>query len=233
MPDVGDDGGLTSHVGQVLRRVWDPIGLGARGPADEYDAYVPDLVALTRETAVFEDALIAHLARIEVEAMHLSLPPAKRTRAARALLGLRDARLHKSSRLVEQWSSPDGLRCAWVFETSGGLYAYEEVVLRHEDEENGRWSWWADSGHGRSGLFDTAEAAGREAHAVIGWLRESDLAASASVAIPWGETIDWRALEPRERAVLDRLLAADFPGRDGLAAQARPPWCAGSTTRAA
>ena len=122
MSDAGDEG-LAAHVGRVLRRVWDPIGLGARGPEDEYDAYVPDLVALTRDTAVFEDALLAHLARIEVEAMHLTLPPAKRTRAARALLGLREAGQGKPDRLVEQWSSLDGLRCAWVFETPGGLHA--------------------------------------------------------------------------------------------------------------
>jgi hypothetical protein len=31
----------------------------------------------------------------------------------------------------------------------------------------------------------------------------------------------WRALEPREVAVLDLLLATDFPGRSELAAQAR------------
>lgn len=219
MPNAGDDG-LAAHVGHVLRRVWDPIGLGARGPEDEYDAYVRDLVVLTRGTAAFEDALVAHLARIEVEQMHLTLPPAKRTRAARALLGLREAGRGKPDRLIEQWSSPDGLRCAWVFETPGGLYAYEEGVLRHEDDENGPWSRWDDTGLGRSGLYDTAEAAGRGARAVIGWLH-GDLAASASVAVPWGDAIEWRALDPRERAVLDRLLAADFPGRDGLAAQAR------------
>jgi len=186
MSDAVDDRRLASHVGRVLRWVWDPIGLGAGGPADEYDAYVPGLATLTLDRRVFEDALVTHLARIEVESMHLSLPPAKRTRAARALLGLRDARLHGSGRLVEQWSSPDGLRCAWVFETPSGLYTYGEGILRHEDDENGPWSWWEGAGQGQSGLFDTAEAAGREAYSVIGWLRESDLAASASVAVPWG-----------------------------------------------
>ena len=59
MPDAGDDDGLAAHVGGVLRRVWDPIGLGACGPADEYDAYVPDLLALTRDTGKFEDVLAA------------------------------------------------------------------------------------------------------------------------------------------------------------------------------
>lgn len=221
MPDAGEAGELTSHVGQVLRWVWDPIGLGTAGPADEYDAYVPDLVILVRDTAVFEDVLIAHLARIEIEAMRLSLPPANRTRAARALLGLRAAHLHRAGNLVEQRSSPDGLRCVWVFKSPGGLYAYEEGVLRHEDDENGPWSWWDGTGLGRSGLYDTAEAAGREARTVIGWLREGDLGASASVAVPWADKIEWRALDPREWAVLDRLLTADFPGRDELVAQAR------------
>lgn len=172
MPDAADDDRLALHVGRVLRRVWDPVGLGHRGPKDEYDAYVPDLIALTRNTAVFEDTLAAHLERIEIETLRLSLPPAKRTRAARALLGLRDARLHRSGRLVEQWSSLDGLRCLWVFETPSGLYTYEEGVLQHEDDENGQWSWWDGADRGGSGLFDTAEAAGREARAVIDWLRE-------------------------------------------------------------
>lgn len=218
MLDADGDDGLTAHVGHVLRSVWDPIALGAHGPENEYDAYVPDLVALARDTAVFECALVSHLARIEVEAMHLTLPPAKRTRAARALLGLREAGLRGVGRLVEQWSSPDGLRCAWVFETLGGQFAYDEGVLRHEDDENGSWSRWDGRGRDRSGLYDTAEAAARDARAVIDWMR-GDLAASASVAVSWGETLEWRALEPRERAVLDRLLSADFPGRDGLAAQ--------------
>ncbi|MBP2498968.1 hypothetical protein ABID82_006540 [Methylobacterium sp. PvP062] len=35
-----------------LRSVWDPIGLGPREPADEYDAYVADPIALTRNTAL-------------------------------------------------------------------------------------------------------------------------------------------------------------------------------------
>ena len=171
MPDASDKW-LASHVGRVLRWVWDPIDLGTCGLEDEYDAYVPGLVALTRDTALFEDVLVAHLARIEVEAMHLSLPPAKRTRAARALLGLRDTLLHESGKLVEQWSSPDGLRCAWIFEAPGGLYTYREGILRHEDDENGLWSWWDDASQGHPGLFDTAEAAGQEAHATIGWLHE-------------------------------------------------------------
>jgi hypothetical protein len=221
MFDAADDDGLALHVERVLRSVWDPIGLGPRGPADEYDAYVPDLIALTRNTAMFEDALVVHLEQIEVETMRLSLPPAKRTRAARALLGLRDAHLRGAGRLVEQWCSPDGLCCAWVFETPGGLYTYGEGILRHEDDENGPCSRWDAAGLVQSGLFDTAEAAGREAHSVIGWLRESDLAASASVAVPWDAIVGWRALEPQEPAVLDHLLAIDFPGRDGLAEQIR------------
>lgn len=218
MPDDGDND-LAAHVGRVLRWVWDPIGLSAHGPEDEYDAYVPDLFALTCGGA-FEDALVAHLAGIEVEAMHLSLPPTKRTRAARALLGLREARQRRPDRLVQQWLSPDGLRCAWIFETPGGLYAYAEGVLRHGDDEKGPWSHWDDDSLNRSGLYDTAGAAEREARAAIGWL-SGDLAASESVAVPWSDAFDWRPLEPRERAVLDRLLTAEFPGRDRLAAQAR------------
>ncbi len=214
MPDLGDDR-LAAHVGRVLRWIWDPIDLGADGPEDEYDAYLPGLVALTRDTSAFEDALVAHLARIEVEATQLSLPPAKRTRAARALLGLRNAHLSAhSGRLVAQWSSPDGLRCIWIFERPGGLYAYEEGALRQEDDENGRWSWWSDAGLGRSGLFDTAAAAGRDACTAIAWLRAADPAMSASASRD--EAGGWRVPNQQERAVLNRLLIVDFPGRDGL-----------------
>ena len=170
------DDGLAAHVGRVLRWVWDPIGLGEQGPGDEYDGCTPGLVALTRDTAVSEDAIVAHLAQIEVEEMRLSLAPAGRTRAARALLGLRDAHSYGSGRLVEQRISPDGLRCLWVFERRDGLYVYEYSALQHEDDENGRWSWWVDAGLGWSGLFDTAEAAEGEARALSGWLRDADIA---------------------------------------------------------
>lgn len=88
MPEVGD--GLAARVGRVLRWIWDPIGLGEGGPGDEYDGYVPGLVALMRDATPSEHAIVAHLARIEVEEMRLSLAPAGRMRAARALLTLRD-----------------------------------------------------------------------------------------------------------------------------------------------
>lgn len=90
MPDADPDR-LALHVGRVLRQFWDPIGLGDEGPADEYDSYVPEVVALMRDPAVFEEALVTYLERIEAEEMCLSRPPDKRTRAARALLGLRHA----------------------------------------------------------------------------------------------------------------------------------------------
>lgn len=181
MPDVDD--GLAAHVGRVLRWIWNSIGLGERGPEGEYDGYVPGLVALTRDTAVSEDAIVAHLARIEVEDMRLSLAPAGRTRAARALLALRDAHSHGSNRLVEQRVSPDGSRCLWVFERRDGLYVYEYAALRHEDDENGRWSWWIDAGLGWSGLFDTAEAAEGEARSLIAWLRDADVADDQPMAV--------------------------------------------------
>ena len=93
-------------------------------------------------------------------------------------------------RLVGQWPSLDGLRCLWVIETRDGLYAYEEGILRHEDDENGRWSWWADAGLRRSGLFGTAEAAEQEARALTGWLCEGDLPAFEPMAVTGGDKGD-------------------------------------------
>ena len=43
-----------------------------------------------RDATLSEHAIVAHLAWIEVEEMRLSLAPAGRMRAARALLTLRD-----------------------------------------------------------------------------------------------------------------------------------------------
>ncbi|TGD92493.1 hypothetical protein [Methylobacterium nonmethylotrophicum] len=172
---------LAAHVSHVLRWVWDPIGLGAHGRPDEYNVYIPDLVALTRNTGVYEveDTFIDHLARIEIETMGLSLPPANRTRAARALIGLRDAYMWGPGKLVKQLSSLDGLHCAWVFEIRGGLYTYREGVLRHKHNDKGRWSDWDSPGRGEAGLYDSVEDVEREMHAVMGWLHEGDLAASA------------------------------------------------------
>lgn len=170
---VGLEEELLAHVRLVLRRIWNPVGLGEDAPEDEYEAYLPALVGLTFGIVAFEDAIASRLSRIEVEEMRLSLEPAGRTRAARALLGLRAARHSSSGRLAAQIVGSDGMRCLWIFERPTGLFAYEEVALVHEHDENGRWSWWADAGAGRSGLFETPADAERDARASIGWLRDA------------------------------------------------------------
>lgn len=166
------DNSLSDHTRRVLCHVWDPIGLGADLPADEYDSYVTDLIALMRDLTAFEAEITAHLLRIETEMMSLHPAPERATRAARALLGLREVYTRNSSdALVTQNVSPDGLRCLWVFQRPDGLYTYEHAVLRHENDENGAWSWWTDAGEGRAGIFASAEAADQDARSSINWMR--------------------------------------------------------------
>jgi hypothetical protein len=162
---------LVQHVSCVLRHIWDPLGLGLDCPADEYDSYAPSVVALVRDTTLFETTINAHLARIETEEMCLRPAPARTLRTARALLGLRGACARAPDVLVKQTISQDGLRCLWVFRRPDGLCNYEHAALRHETDENGTYSSWTTAGDGRSGLFATAEAAAHEARAAIDWLR--------------------------------------------------------------
>ena len=166
-----DDKRLAQHVNHVMRHIWDPIELGLKGPADEYDSYAPSVLALVRDTTAFEETILAHLMRIEAQEMCLSPAPARTMRAARALLGLREACRRAPDVLVSQTISQDGLRCLWVFRRPDGLCDYEDAELRHESDENGAISWWTSAGHRRSGLFATADAAAQEAGATIDWLR--------------------------------------------------------------
>lgn len=165
-----DDKALTEQVGHVLRHIWDPIGLGAEGPADEYDSYVPGLIALVRSTTASEAEILAHLLLIESEMMGLAPASVPATRVARALLGLRDAWRRKPDVLVSQVLSADGLHCLWLFRRPDGLYSYEHAALRHEVDVNGSWSWWAGAGKGRSGLFATTDAAEHDARSVTDWM---------------------------------------------------------------
>lgn len=162
---------LSENVRRVLRQIWDPIGLGEELPEDEYDSYVPELIPLVQSAKVFEAEIAAHLSRIASETMGQYLHPVRATRTARALLGLREADQRNSDDLFKQAVSPDGLHFLWVFQRRDGLYAYEHATLRHENDENGAYSWWADAGQGRSGLFDSAEAAERDARGSIEWMR--------------------------------------------------------------
>lgn len=168
---TSNDDRFCEHVRCVLRDIWDPIGLGEHLPDDEYDSYIPDLIPLVRGLTADEAEIAAHLLRIEAGCMCLSPDPAGATRAARALLGLREADRRNFDVLSKQVVSSDGLRCLWVMQRRDGLFAYEHAVLRHENDENGVWSWWADAGQGPSGLFASAEAAERDARGSIDWMR--------------------------------------------------------------
>lgn len=167
-PTKSSDNSLSQHMRQVLRHIWNPIGFDAELPDDEYDSYVPDLLPLIRNSTVFEAEIAAHLSRIETEMMCLSPKPTRVVRAARALLGLREAFIRDNSEtLVKQTVSADGLRFFWLFQRSDGLYRYEHAVLRHENDENGLYSWWTDAGEGRSGLFSSTEEAERDTRSSI------------------------------------------------------------------
>lgn len=168
---ASNDKRLCEHIRRILRDTWDPIGLGEELRDDEYDSYAPGLIPLVRGLAAFEAEIAAHLLRIEADMMCLSPDPERATRTARALLGLREADQRSSDVLVKQTLSPDGLHCLWVLLRRDGLYTYEHAVLQHEDDENGAWSWWADAGQGPSGLFAFADAAERDAHGSIEWIR--------------------------------------------------------------
>ncbi len=171
------DRALAAHVSGVLRHIWDPIGMGMEGPPDEYDRYIPGIVALLHGRTAHETAIAEHLIRIETLEMRLSPRTRVRstsTRAARALLGLRDACLDAPHVLVAQIISWNGLHCIWIFRRSDGLHNYQHAVFRSENDENGEYGWWADAGEGRPGLFSTATAAEAEARATIGWLRTCD-----------------------------------------------------------
>jgi hypothetical protein len=60
------------RVDEILHYVWDPIGVaGAAGARDEYDGYVPQVVAMLFEGCT-ADAIASHLSTIETESMGLS-----------------------------------------------------------------------------------------------------------------------------------------------------------------
>jgi hypothetical protein len=160
---------LTRHVEGVLRDIWDPIWLGIGGPVDEYDRYAPGIVALVRDTTVFENTIIGHLTRIEAAEMCLPASHERTLRAARALLGLREACARAPDMLVTQAVSEDGLRCLWVFQRPDNLFIYEHATLCHEEDENGNYAWWTIAGEGRSGLYSAAESAAEDARTAIDW----------------------------------------------------------------
>lgn len=162
---------LDDHVSHILRWLWNPIDLDTKRLADDYDSYVPAVVALVRSTAANDHAIVEYLMSIGADQMMMVPAPKQAMQAARALLGLREACGRAPDSLVSQTVSPDGLRCLWVFQRADDLCFHEQVALRHEVDENGAWSWWTEAGTGRSGLFATAEEAEQDARSSIKWLR--------------------------------------------------------------
>jgi hypothetical protein len=79
---------LFNHVGRILHRVWDPIGVrGIDGVEDdEYASYVPGVVRRIERGAGL-DQLVDHLIAIETGEMGLRGDRDRAERAAAALLG--------------------------------------------------------------------------------------------------------------------------------------------------
>jgi hypothetical protein len=94
-PDGRTSNDLAAQVRLILRRDWDPIGLNREAEtADEYDAYIPDIVALVEDLLVGREAIFEHLH--DLAARHMGMPESEElTRrcdiAADALLALRES----------------------------------------------------------------------------------------------------------------------------------------------
>lgn len=85
---------LATQVRVILRRDWDPIGLNREAEAaDEYDAYIPDIVAMVEDLLVGRDAIFDHLH--DLAARHMGMPESDELSrrcdiAATALFALRE-----------------------------------------------------------------------------------------------------------------------------------------------
>jgi hypothetical protein len=82
------------RVSEILRKDWDPIGLGDDGPKDEYDSYVPQVhEILTNEPSVdgAVSQIASYLTWVRIRQMGLSHIDGCR-KDARAAVLLVDAR---------------------------------------------------------------------------------------------------------------------------------------------
>lgn len=81
---------LLPIVHRILLEQWDPIGVIESPEAqDEYDSYVPSVIALLINGSA-EETIAAHLGRIATERMSLPSEPKREMRVARALLSAAD-----------------------------------------------------------------------------------------------------------------------------------------------
>ncbi len=91
MTRASDPSDLHLRCGEVLHYIWDPIGVaGQPGARDEYDTYVPEVVAMLHAGAELE-ALVTHLERLARFTMGLGGTRASAERAAEVLLDWREA----------------------------------------------------------------------------------------------------------------------------------------------
>ena len=82
---MADD--MHARVRAILMQDWDPIGVADEPKAaDEYDKYVPAIVAMLR-TGPSADALAAHLLQIETTAMGLAGDAARARSVAGKVFG--------------------------------------------------------------------------------------------------------------------------------------------------
>jgi hypothetical protein len=75
---------IYSEINDILFTYWDPIGISAVAPKDEYEAYVADVYrALANDKS--ERALVRLLTTIENQRIGLRAPVGRKTDAARRL----------------------------------------------------------------------------------------------------------------------------------------------------
>ena len=86
MPEPHDPSDLSRRCGEVLHYLWDPIGVAGRpGARDEYDSYVPALVAMLRDGA-HAAAIADYLEALSRYTMGIGSSRARAEQAAEALL---------------------------------------------------------------------------------------------------------------------------------------------------
>lgn len=79
---------LARAVNQLLYEQWDPLSLAGVAPRDEYDSYVPQLIALAFVDDA-RDAIAMQLAQVETRQMSLTLTaPAHRLAIADKIVEL-------------------------------------------------------------------------------------------------------------------------------------------------
>lgn len=88
LPSVDPADAFSLAVSDILRDVWDPLHVSGIEPSEEYDAYVPYVVALLRAGAGRE-IVVAYLQAVATFDMDLvSAVPSQHEPAADALLML-------------------------------------------------------------------------------------------------------------------------------------------------